>query len=753
LAAGNYGWQAVFTSNSLNYKSSPTGVCEPFTVSPAPTATTTTVHDAAGGTWTNTETTGAQAFDTAQVSLVSGNFPFPPTQHVTFTLFSSPTALSSDAACTGTAGPGDVETISATGTATSQTTVPLVAGFYGYQATYSGDSNYATSTGNCEPFSVGKPATATNTTVLSGDQQPAPASTQDSATITLAAGGSFPATIPPTGTVTFTLFSGTGAFATGSPCDSQEGSLALGSSHDAQVSVAGTATSPVVSGLTAGFYGWQASYSKDPNYAGSPGNCEPFHVLVPPTVSAVKTEPTPGNGVTVNPFDPTLSTIAYSITLTNSGQIGATGVTLSDQIPTGLAGVANISDGGSSNGTTITWTGLAIPAGGTKTVTFTGTVSSSDLNGAVITNQAAFTVPQGDLVQSGGGPGASCSGNTCRTNTVSNPVAYPIIGVVKSSVPTSGSIVGLGDTIIYTLTLSNAGLLDAPNVTITDMVPTGTDFVSASPSVTPNASGLLTWSGLTVPAAVDGTSGTTAVHFTVTVSAGDTNGEVIPNHAVFTNVHTPGTGCVTSNDTTEGTCDTNTVTQTVEFPILTAVKSSSPADGSNVVRGETITYSIKLSNSGMLDATNVTVTDDVPTGTTYVAGSASNGGSLSGSAITWSGLTVPAGGSATLTFKVTVDSTDTSGEVIPNHALFTDVHTPGCSTATCDTNTVKVTVVVPTVVTVPLVVTTTTTKAPVKGKLAFTGADTMKFIDGGLVALGIGGLLVLSSRRRRQGRP
>src|SRR5947208_3200334 len=47
----------------------------------------------------------------------------------------------------------------------SSETAGLAAGNYSYQATYLGDGNYATSTGDCEPFTLNQASTTTATIV------------------------------------------------------------------------------------------------------------------------------------------------------------------------------------------------------------------------------------------------------------------------------------------------------------------------------------------------------------------------------------------------------------------------------------------------------------------------------------------------------------------------------------------------------------------------------------------------------------
>ena len=180
--------------------------------------------------------------------------------------------------------------------------------------------------------------------------------------------------------------------------------------------------------------------------------------------------------------------------------------------------------------------------------------------------------------------------------------------------------------------------------------------------------------------------------------------------------------------------------------------------------GSTVTYSLKLLNSGTSLATHVTVTDTVPTGSTYVANSAACGGnptcqvSESGGVITWSDLDVAPGAVnvVTITFQVTINTTDTNGEVVTNFAVFTNVGTPGCTTATCHTNTVTVTVVVRT--TSPAGGTTTTT-TPTTTPNRVTGATTVHtgepWSGSGpyeLLILGLGVALIAAGeiRRRRQ---
>jgi large repetitive protein len=73
--------------------------------------------------------------------------------------------------------------------------------------------------------------------------------------------------------------------------------------------------------------------------------------------------------------------------------------------------------------------------------------------------------------------------------------------------------------------------------------------------------------------------------------------------------------------------------------------------------GQTLTYTIAVSNAGPADALAVSVTDPLPSGLSYLSCSASQGTCANGSGtVTASFGTIPAGSSATLTISVTVVS-------------------------------------------------------------------------------------------------
>jgi uncharacterized repeat protein (TIGR01451 family) len=75
--------------------------------------------------------------------------------------------------------------------------------------------------------------------------------------------------------------------------------------------------------------------------------------------------------------------------------------------------------------------------------------------------------------------------------------------------------------------------------------------------------------------------------------------------------------------------------------------------GTPIGPGTDLDYAITVRNVGNADATGVSITDPLPDHTAFA--SASDGGTAAGGTVTWSGLTVPAGGSAVVHLTVHID--------------------------------------------------------------------------------------------------
>jgi len=143
LGAGSYSYLDHYNSDDTNKWTDGDSICnETFIVDKGPTTTVTVVKNAAGATVT-TVPIGSAVHDHATVGPAVTGIPI--TGTVTYTFSTN--------GCTGPFNAFDTEPVGTD----SKATGALSFGNYAFQASYGGDSNYAASTGDCEPFSVFNP--------------------------------------------------------------------------------------------------------------------------------------------------------------------------------------------------------------------------------------------------------------------------------------------------------------------------------------------------------------------------------------------------------------------------------------------------------------------------------------------------------------------------------------------------------------------------------------------------------------------
>ncbi len=208
LVAASYSFRAVYSGDS-NYVGS-TSACERFIVNKATTTTETALSTSAGVSIPvgGTVPKGTSVNDTATVTSVSG---IVPTGSVTYIFYTNTRCSGSGTAQTATMSGGLVPNSTATG--------PLAANSYSFEATYSGDNNYLSSTSSCEPFNVGLTSfvstqffTSANILIPNGESNGSVlngTSVYDTTTVTGVNG------VTPTGTLTYTFFAGNGCIGFG----------------------------------------------------------------------------------------------------------------------------------------------------------------------------------------------------------------------------------------------------------------------------------------------------------------------------------------------------------------------------------------------------------------------------------------------------------------------------------------------------------------------------------------------------------
>jgi uncharacterized repeat protein (TIGR01451 family)/gliding motility-associated-like protein len=342
-------------------------------------------------------------------------------------------------------------------------------------------------------------------------------------------------------------------------------------------------------------------------------------------------------GITKSANVPTVrlgDTITYTISVSNTGNAFATGVTVRDVLPTGTAFVSADRGGVHSNGI-VNWSIGLLSPGQTVVITLVVVVNGNFVGDEVITNTATVTSPSDPATPKTSNP----------ANVIVEEVKPEMAITKKANAPT----VFAGEFISYTIEVTNSGTAPATNVTVRDQLPVGTFFISADNSVTHNA-GLVTWTLGTI------NPGTTVtLNLVVQVGLTVANGTVIINGV---SVQSPDISAPVLNQP-----DPENEVTVISLPQLTVSKlAASP----KVNPGNTISYTITVTNLGTADASDVVVTDALPTGTTFL--SADNGGTHNNGTVTWTIADLPIGEQVELLLTVTSATTLTDGTILSNIA-------------------------------------------------------------------------------------
>jgi uncharacterized repeat protein (TIGR01451 family) len=233
-----------------------------------------------------------------------------------------------------------------------------------------------------------------------------------------------------------------------------------------------------------------------------------------------------------------------------------------------------------------------------------------------------------------------------------------------------------GDVIEFTVSVANNGPADASGVELRDVLPPGLDYESDAPLLgSYNAS-----TGIWHVGSLAAGSGT-VLQLRARVGAG-TAGSTIVNTASLWLLDQIDT------DAANNTGLASITVRSADLAVAVSVDESFPAVG------DTVTYSIHLSNGGPDDAVLVTVADTLPSGVTYLYDTA-GGGAYDTTNGVWSVDSLAAGDADTLMVSVRVDA-GTEGSYLTYAASVA-----GSAVADPDSsnNTDSVTLLVPTPVT------------------------------------------------------
>ncbi|MBL7497382.1 DUF11 domain-containing protein [Frankia sp. CNm7] len=332
-------------------------------------------------------------------------------------------------------------------------------------------------------------------------------------------------------------------------------------------------------------------------------------------------------------------TVGYTVTISNTGQTPYTEVTVVDQLGGVLDDAVYNADAAATAGTVgvagsaLTWTG-DVAVGATVTITFSVTARDPDPGDKLMTDSLVSTAVGGNCPPAS--LDAACAGTVA--------VLTPALTLVQTPDPT---VAVPGQVIAYTVTATNSGQTQYPAATFTqslagllDDAVYNADAAASSGSVSISGQDL-TWTGGLAP------GDTATVTFSVTVNNPDTGDRSLSS---VLNSPTAGSNCPSGG--TDPRCAS---TVTVESSALLTIRTESSAP--TTIPGGTVTYTVTVTNGGLTPYSGAAFTadlTDVLGDATYNGDATADLGTVGYTAptLSWSG-TVPAGGTATITYSVT----------------------------------------------------------------------------------------------------
>ncbi|EEK45651.1 Cell surface protein [Bacillus cereus m1293] len=352
-------------------------------------------------------------------------------------------------------------------------------------------------------------------------------------------------------------------------------------------------------------------------------------------------------------------TLTYTITLNQTGNVAANDVVIQDIIPQGTTFIENsvIVNGETLPGVNPV-SGIPIGTiivGGDAITSFQVTVTSIPIQNE-LTNQAITTFNY--IVNPNNIPVT----NTTTTNTVTTTVQNDNVIAIKAVDFTSALP---GQTLTYTITITNSGNITIEDLLLVDTAPVDTTFVIGSVTINginqPNAN---PENGITLGNLAPNES--VIITFQVTISS-STLQSTINNDATIS--YTPIVGpteppITITRQINTVTKQTNTVTTIIVDPMVSIEKT---ADKSIVATGDIITFTLEVINHSPTPTISTSVLDIIPAGTTFIENSVSINGTQVPNIRPDTGMNIgslPADRVATITFKVLVTSIPSNSTII-----------------------------------------------------------------------------------------
>ncbi len=356
-------------------------------------------------------------------------------------------------------------------------------------------------------------------------------------------------------------------------------------------------------------------------------------------------------------------TLTFTVAVRNAGPFDTDRVQVVDALPPGLRFLDGTFSAGSFDPGTLTWD-LPLVAGGSATLALqveveAGYAGRTLVNTARITGTGSVEDP------------APANNESSASLEVLSSQEQADVGVAKTvDRPTAA----VGDTVVFTMTIVNHGPADATNVQVFDTLPTGLDSLElvVPPGVVPIAFGQFRADTLRV--------GDTLVATLRALVGPEGAGGTVLNRILRLSQDQ-----VDPNDSNDlAVAGVAVAAAPIDIAVL---KSALPA---TVVETDTVTFTVRVVNTGSVEATNVVVRDLLATPFDTVVSVTTELGAYVPATGIWTIPAVAAGDTVDLVLAVLV--TDRSGGTTPANQAYLVSLDQGDTYAANDTATVTVTV-------------------------------------------------------------
>ncbi len=312
-------------------------------------------------------------------------------------------------------------------------------------------------------------------------------------------------------------------------------------------------------------------------------------------------------------------TITFTIDLINNGPNEATNVRIEDIVPAGYTiNVATISNGGTVTGNTINWDVTTAIVG---TTSLTYDVSINTPTGAVEEYKNIAQVTASDQTDPDSTPNNDDGDQSEDDEDAVDTLMVPTVDLSldKQLSATSNSNPNVGEQVTFEITLNNSGSNNATGIVIEDYIPIGFNLdVNSISNGGTYANNTITW--------VINTLNPGSLVLTYDVTINDPSGSIDEYKNIVQITRTNELDIDSTPDNYDSNLPNEDDESEYEIGIpFTDIAINKIASQMTASIGEEITFTITATNLGAIEATNISIEENIPNGFEFVSQTTSHG--------------------------------------------------------------------------------------------------------------------------------